>query len=87
MLIDLAEHQNDDYVALKDIADTNISFVKHQPLLPFFCADGSYPTRTQRVNLRLSETELFYSDYVHPNLAGYGIIADIVYNSFCVNYL
>ena len=72
---------------LKEIADGNSTFVTHCPLLPFFCADGSYPTIAQKKNLRLSSTNDYYSDYVHPNLVGYGQIADIVYNTFCVRYL
>lgn len=72
---------------LRDIASERASFVKHQPLLPFFCPFGSYPTIQQRVNLRLTNTDTYYTDYVHPNTAGYGQIADIVYNAFCVDYL
>lgn len=73
--------------ALRDIAEERESFVTHQPLLPFFCPSGSYPTIQQRTNLRLADTDTYFSDYVHPNLVGYGQIADIVYNAFCVSYL
>lgn len=63
---------------------SNSSFTKHIPLLPFFCADESYPTLTTvKKNLRSSNTTLVYTDYVHPNTTGYGQIADIVYRAFC----
>ncbi|MEN9919481.1 MAG: hypothetical protein RL662_1917 [Bacteroidota bacterium] len=70
---------------LREIAgsDANKSFCTHFPILPFFCADGSYPTARLKVNLRTNDSTEFYTDYVHPSLVGYGQIADIFYRAIC----
>ncbi len=67
-------------------AEARSSWVEFVPIAPFFHPEGAYPVTAKAIHPRSATTYDYYTDYVHPNKAGYAQIADVCYYNFLYNY-
>ena len=70
---------------LEELESENTN-VYHIPVLPYFYPYGSYNSRNDISECpRSGNNTLLYDDYVHPNLQGFGQIADTILAAFLNN--